>query len=533
METSDYRFTKDLPGINQILFGTTVAIAVLIIIKYLTKKIAVNKHQIYLNQKLPKSTKTVYEFFTENYEQCLVEWCEKYPDGCFLDTSKNKDGLMNCLKSSSFKNKILLLNSIKTIKELSKNDSISNSPKTLIFNLFSHHYLSSYFRLYDSKFKEIRLTKTNGLENLILMNLKSDQVICNEIERYFVFINEKFFDTRTTLISDEIINPMDYFQNLVVNIVMITFFKSRFDYKNESESEIQQHIEIITRLFSEMSILEIFQLKPINDEKIKVIRSSFESLYRYMGKSFQQIKTDFDENNNFETLTEMLISKQSTHSASDSYSDDEILAQIFEVFMEICVTSEFALTWAIYYLAENCEIQSKIYEEIVKNIESDSHFVSLKECDKMVYTIGFINESLRLASPMSLIPRCTKKAININGLSVPAHTNVLLNVFGIHHSGQNWSEPMECKPERWLSETMKDTENFIPFGEHRRVCLGEKVITKIIFLIVTNFVKHFKMEFIESTSVKDKCLKNEGKMGIMRQPFEFKLKLKRRYLMDS
>jgi cytochrome P450 len=285
-----------------------------------------------------------------------------------------------------------------------------------------------------------------------------------------------------------------------------------------------------------MSIVEIFQIKPINDEKIKVIRSSIESVYRYIGKNFQQIKTDFDENNNFETLTEMLISKQkekSTHSASDSYSDDEILAQIFEVFMEICVTSGFALTWAIYYLAKNCEIQSRIYEEIVKNIESDSHFVTLKECDKMVYTIGFINELLRLASPMSLIPRCTKKAININGVSVPAHTNVVLNVFGIHHSGQNWSEPMECKPERWLNETINDTKNFIPFGEHPRVCLGEKVITKIIFLIVTNFVKHFKMEFIDSTSVKDKCLKNEGKMGIMRQPFEFKLKLKRRYLMDS
>jgi hypothetical protein len=33
-------------------------------------------------------------FSLKYYEQSLVEWCEKYPDGCFVDSSKNKDGLM-------------------------------------------------------------------------------------------------------------------------------------------------------------------------------------------------------------------------------------------------------------------------------------------------------------------------------------------------------------------------------------------------------------------------------------------------------
>ena len=534
METSDYRFAKDFSGINQILFGTTVAIGVLIVIKYLTKKVSINKHQIYLNEKLPRSEKTVYEFFNENYEQCLVEWCEKYPEGCFLDFSKNRGSIKKYLKSITFDNKVLLLNSMESINELSKNDSIANRPKTLIFDLLSHHYLGSYFRMYDYKLKEIRLTTTSGLENLILMNSKSDQLICNEIERYFAFMNEKFFNTRTTLISEEIINPMDYIQNLVVNIVMTTCFKSRFDYKNDSESEVQQHIDIITRLFSDMSILEIFQIKPVNGDKIKVIRSSIESLYRYIGKNVEQFKNDFDENNNFETLTEMLIAKQkekSTHSSRDYYSDEDILAQVFAIFMEICITSGFTLTWAVYYLAKNYEIQARIYDEVVKNISGDSHFITSKESDKMDYTKGFINEVLRLASPMSLIPRSTKKPLNINGVSVPANTNVILNVFGIHHSAKNWLDPMECQPERWLNEAEND--NFIPFGVHPRVCLGEKVITKIIFLIVANFVKHFEMSFIESVSNKNKYLKNEGKMGIMRHPFEFKLKLKRRYLMDS
>ena len=532
METSDYSFSKDFT-VNQVLVGTTIAVSVILIAKYLAVKVSKPYFdQIDFFQKLPNSDHTISEFFAENPEQCLTDLCKNYPSGCFLDLNKSSS-FWKAFKKSTNSNKILLLNSMKSIKEFSEHDVIADRPRTLIFDLLSHHYLGSYFRMHDSKLDEIRLTESSGLTNFVLINSKADDLICKEIENFISFLNQSFFGTHSVIYSKEITNPMKHIQNLVINIVMVACFKSRFEYTNESASEIQRHIETMTHLFSDLNILDILGKERLDEEKIKSIKTAIDSIYVYVSKIIGQFKAHYDENNNYETLTEMLISKQKEKldeklkvSVDDPYSDNDISAQVFAIFMETCVTSGFTVSWAIYYLANNSEIQSKINQEIKDNI-SESHFVTSKEEDSMNYTNAFIKELLRLASPMSLIPRSTTKVVNLHGITIPKHTNVLLNVYGIHHDTENWPEPMECKPERWLNEP--STDNYLPFGVHPRICIGEKIINRIIFLIITNLVKHFEMYVDDYSLVEELLSKNEGKMGMMRSPCEFKLKLKRRY----
>ena len=155
--------------------------------------------------------KTVLEYFNNNYEKCLIDWCEKYPEGCTLSLSKGNFFTKLFTKEP----KILLLNSIESIKEFSKNNSIANRPQAFVFDLLSHHYLGSYYRMHDSKLDEIRRITLNAFEE----NLIEDEKICNEIETFFTFLNEKYFETRSIQLSESIEKPMEYIQQLIVNLV--------------------------------------------------------------------------------------------------------------------------------------------------------------------------------------------------------------------------------------------------------------------------------------------------------------------------
>ena len=141
------------------------------------------------------------------------------------------------------------------------------------------------------------------------------------------------------------------------------------------------------------------------------------------------------------------------------------------------------------------------------------------------YTEAVINEILRLSSTQALISRATCHKTKINGLHISAHTTVLLNTFGIHHNDQNWSNPHEFNPDRWLDEdkkSLKQNKNCsMPFGVQPRACIGEALAKTLLFSIITNVINRYYIKFIKLESSKKG--NNSGTLGVFRCPYEFNL----------
>ena len=86
-------------------------------------------------------------------------------------------------------------------------------------------------------------------------------------------------------------------------------------------------------------------------------------------------------------------------------------------------------------------------------------------------------------------------AAKIDNYDLPAGTTVFAFLWYILNNPEDWTNPRELNPERFLDESgsfVKD-ERLIPFLVGRRQCLGMALAQTEMFLFFTNIIRQFKV----------------------------------------
>ncbi|XP_019454573.1 PREDICTED: cytochrome P450 82A3-like isoform X2 [Lupinus angustifolius] len=125
----------------------------------------------------------------------------------------------------------------------------------------------------------------------------------------------------------------------------------------------------------------------------------------------------------------------------------------------------------------------------------------VKESDisNLVYIQAIVKETLRLhpAAPLSGPREFTEDCI-IDGYQIQKGTRLITNLWKIHTDPSIWSDPLEFKPERFLT-THKDVDvrghdfELIPFGSGRRICPGISFALHTIHLALARFLQSFEI----------------------------------------
>ncbi|XP_066929273.1 steroid 17-alpha-hydroxylase/17,20 lyase-like, partial [Clytia hemisphaerica] len=206
---------------------------------------------------------------------------------------------------------------------------------------------------------------------------------------------------------------------------------------------------------------------------------------------------------------------------------ESIINSIFVAGIE---TSLSTLRWMLIYLFHNPKIQNKIYNELYTNL-GPKHQITTEDMRSLPYTQAVLHETNRYASTLPLsIPHKTTVDTSVAGLSVPKGTQVLFNLYSMHHDPTHWDEPEKFKPERWLNPDgnlkKEKVSHYLPFSTGTRVCLGERLAKMQMFLIVTKLFLTFEVELAPGEKVPDM---KEGNIGITLEPRDdFKVILKPR-----
>ena len=200
------------------------------------------------------------------------------------------------------------------------------------------------------------------------------------------------------------------------------------------------------------------------------------------------------------------------------------------IFLAGIETSLSTLRWMLVYLFHNPEIQSKIYQEVFTNL-GPKHQITTDDMGSLPYTQAVLHETNRYATTLPLsVPHKTTVDTSVAGLSVPKGTQVLFNLYSMHHDPTHWHEPEKFKPERWLnpdgSLKKEKATHYLPFSTGTRVCLGERLAKMQMFLIVTKLFLSFEVELAPGEKMPDM---KEGNFGITLEPRDdFKVILKPR-----
>ncbi|KAJ8450744.1 hypothetical protein Cgig2_021216 [Carnegiea gigantea] len=160
-------------------------------------------------------------------------------------------------------------------------------------------------------------------------------------------------------------------------------------------------------------------------------------------------------------------------------------------------TTPTTLTWAISLLLNNPQVLRKAQDELATQVGRDRQ-VDESDVARLVYLQAIVKETLRLYPGGPLIPRESSEDCTIGGYYIKTGTRFIVNLHKIFRDPQIWEDPLEFKPERFLT-THKDVDvrgqdfKLIPFGSGRRICPGMSFSLQMLHLGLASFLHAFEV----------------------------------------
>nr|AYV88861.1 cytochrome P450 oxidase CYP75B114 [Polygala tenuifolia] len=191
-------------------------------------------------------------------------------------------------------------------------------------------------------------------------------------------------------------------------------------------------------------------------------------------------------------------------------TDTEIKALLLNMFTAGTDTSSSTVEWALAELIRHPKVLSQVQQELDMVVGKD-RLVSELDLAQLPYLQAVVKETFRLhpSTPLSL-PRMATESCEINGYHIPKGSTLLVNVWAIARDPQQWSEPLEFRPERFLPGGEKESVDIrgndfevIPFGAGRRICAGMSLGLRMVQLMVATLVHAFNWSLPEGLTAEN------------------------------
>ncbi|XP_047327595.1 flavonoid 3',5'-hydroxylase 1-like [Impatiens glandulifera] len=249
-------------------------------------------------------------------------------------------------------------------------------------------------------------------------------------------------------------------------------------------------------------ILEPLDLQGLK-RKMKCLHKKFDVL---ITKLIKEHKLTTHERKRRPDFVDALLSCEEK-SGDERLSNTNIKALILNLFTAGTDTSSSAIEWALAELLSNPKILSRAHNEMDRVIGRDRR---LKETDiaKLPYLRAICKEAFRKhpSTPLNL-PRISTEACEVNGYYIPKNTRLSVNIWAIGRDSSVWENPMEFKPERFLSGEKAKVDprgndfELIPFGAGRRICAGARMGITLVEYVLGSLVHSFDWKLVEELNM--------------------------------
>ncbi|XP_009615501.1 alkane hydroxylase MAH1-like [Nicotiana tomentosiformis] len=196
-------------------------------------------------------------------------------------------------------------------------------------------------------------------------------------------------------------------------------------------------------------------------------------------------------------------------------------------------TTSSALTWFIWLVTQNPQVEKKLREEINSVIPKEEvgkwRIFNVHELNKLVYLHGALCDSLRLYPPVPFQHKePLKEDILPSGHKVHPKLKILFSLYAMGRMESIWGKDcLEFKPERWISErgTIKHEPSykFLAFNAGPRTCLGKEVAFTQMKAVAATIIHNYQVQVVEGHPIKP----NTSIILYMR--YGFKVRISRRW----
>lgn len=252
-------------------------------------------------------------------------------------------------------------------------------------------------------------------------------------------------------------------------------------------------------------------------ESVVKLRDNKAEAQRVARDLIEQKREELRSGTSGKDVLSLLVKAGSDLRPESRLTDEEIVAQVRTIMFAGHETTAKSLTFALWELAKNPDIQDKLRAEVNEGWKKvisrgDEEFVA-KDFETMPYLLAIGKETLRVHPPVIDILRITsdhdviplsKPVVGNSGkeyneLAVPKGTVVGISPYGYNLNQDVWGADAEkWRPERWL-EGIKNQEsqvgvygNLATFSGGVRACIGWRFAVTEIHIFLVTLIRQFE-----------------------------------------
>jgi len=213
---------------------------------------------------------------------------------------------------------------------------------------------------------------------------------------------------------------------------------------------------------------------------------------------------------------------------SGGFTEENLVDQMMTFLAAGHETTATAMTWAIYMLCLNPDVQTKLRAEIrekLPSVDEDSNVTS-QQIDHMTYLNAVCNEVLRYYAPVPLTIRDAVRNTTILEQHVPKGTRIMLVPWAINKDEALWGpDARKFNPDRWLpSETnthaanggAASTYSYLTFLHGPRSCIGQAFAKAEFACLLAAWVGRFEFSLKNEKEYDEKNVLIKG--GVTAKP---------------
>ncbi|XP_055826921.1 (+)-menthofuran synthase-like [Solanum dulcamara] len=239
--------------------------------------------------------------------------------------------------------------------------------------------------------------------------------------------------------------------------------------------------------------------------KVDKVAEEFSSFLEGVIEEHREKKIDEKDEEGSADFVDILLQVQKENKPGFKVEMDSIKAIIMDMFAAGTDTTSTLLEWTMNELIRNPNTLRKLRDEVRQVTQGKSDVIE-DDLEHMPYLNAVIKESLRLHSPVPLLPREAIKDTKVLGYDVAAGTQVFVCPWAISRDPTIWENPEEFQPERFLDSCV-DYKGFhfglIPFGAGRRGCPGITFAKVVNELALARMFFHFEFSLPNGAKAED------------------------------
>ena len=396
--------------------------------------------------------------------------------------------------------------------------TLSGRPQRYTGSIYTKNFQGVVLKDDDKEWAFLRKLGHQALKTLGEEKFFTESIIHDECRALVERISNRIFFNNVIHIAKDM-------ELSSLNVICALLFGSRYSDEDPEFHRISLANSWFIEGIKSGNIVDGFPiLRYLPYRPLKLLRDFVKVRDEILGRKLKEHEDTFVPGVTRDFTDALIETQRQEQGKGGSYTRENSLALMADLFLTGTETTSTTLKWAILYLFMWPEKQEKAYEELNK---LDGETPKFSDRKRLPYIEALVAEVLRMSSiaPLS-VPHKATADTELGDYHIPKGTVLMMNIYAIHHDPNYWEEPNKFIPERFIhpeGHYYVPNSSYMPFSAGRRVCMGEMLAKKELFLFLCYLIKHFKFE-----KVGDEDIDLGGKFGATLTPQSYHVRVTRR-----